>query len=98
MERGIPDRCPQCGSYRITRDWRPEYGPEHEYVTRCEACEWEDLPDAAEPDWDQAPELVKEAAGLVRRKSVKDAMARARPTAELGEPGVAKADEAGSTE
>jgi hypothetical protein len=22
-ERGIPDRCPQCGSYRITRDWRP---------------------------------------------------------------------------
>lgn len=49
-EKGVPDRCPQCSSYRVTRDWRPEFGPDHEYVTRCEACEWEDLPLGVEAD------------------------------------------------
>jgi hypothetical protein len=50
------------------------------------------------PDWDQAPELVKEAAGLARRKPVKGAVPRARSTAELGEPPVVTPDEEGSTE
>ena len=58
-EKGVPDRCPKCSSYRVTRDWRPEYGPDHEYVTRCEACDWEDLPPGIEPDWDLVPEHVR---------------------------------------
>ncbi len=39
-EKGIPDRCPGCGSYRIVRDSRQEFGPEHGHVSRCEACGW----------------------------------------------------------
>lgn len=58
-EQGVPDRCPQCASYRVTRDWRPEFAPDHEYVTRCEACDWEDLPPGAEPDWGQVPEWLQ---------------------------------------
>ncbi len=50
-ERGQPDRCPECGSYRLVGDWRSETD---EYVTLCEACEWESEPrkhgDAAERD------------------------------------------------
>ena len=88
-EKGIPDRCPQCASYRITRDWRPEFGPDHEYVTRCEACEWDDLPIGTEPDWDLTPEIVKEAAGMTRRKPTKGATPRARPTAEFEVPEIA---------
>lgn len=61
-EKGIPDRCPQCASYRITRDWRPEYGPDHEYVTRCEACDWDDLPPGTEPDWMKVPEHLQDVA------------------------------------
>lgn len=57
--KGVPDRCPQCGSYRVTRDWRPEFAPDHEYVTRCEACEWEDLPLGIEPDWDRLPKWLR---------------------------------------
>jgi predicted RNA-binding Zn-ribbon protein involved in translation (DUF1610 family) len=58
-EKGVPDRCPQCASYRITRDWRPEFGREHEYVTRCEACEWEEVPVGIAPDWDLVPEYLR---------------------------------------
>jgi predicted RNA-binding Zn-ribbon protein involved in translation (DUF1610 family) len=41
-ERGAPDRCPECGSYKLVgatglrRDW-PAW-------TVCESCGWEDLP------------------------------------------------------
>ena len=59
QERGVPGRCPQCASYRVTRDWRPEYGPDHEYVTRCEACDWEEIPPGLEPDWDRVPEGLR---------------------------------------
>lgn len=59
QEKGVPDRCPQCASYRVTRDWRPEFGPEHEYVTRCEACDWDDLPTGAEPDWQKVPQFLR---------------------------------------
>ncbi len=58
-EKGIPDRCPQCASYRMARDWRPEFGPDHEYVSRCEACDWEDLPPGIEPDWEKVPEYIR---------------------------------------
>lgn len=43
-ERGEPERCPQCSSYRLTTDYRPEVGSESGYVERCEACGWEDVP------------------------------------------------------
>lgn len=44
FERGQPDRCPQCDSYRLTSDYRPELGGDGAYVTLCEACGWEDAP------------------------------------------------------
>lgn len=41
-ERGEPDRCLTCGSYRLTSYEDPERaGPV--YVTICEACGWEGL-------------------------------------------------------
>jgi hypothetical protein len=42
MERGEPERCPRCNSYRLTSDFRPELTREPPYVTLCEACGWED--------------------------------------------------------
>lgn len=47
-ERGAPDRCPECGSYRVVSDYRPELGNESPYVTLCEACGWEDEPSTGE--------------------------------------------------
>ncbi len=47
-ERGQPDRCPTCGSYRLTSYQDPDRAG-HVYVTICEACGWEDLPKDAEP-------------------------------------------------
>ena len=44
-ERGEPDRCPVCSSYRLTSDYRPELGRGGAYVTLCESCGWEDEPD-----------------------------------------------------
>jgi hypothetical protein len=43
FERGVPDRCPACGSYRLISDYRPELGDESPYVTLCGACGWEDV-------------------------------------------------------
>lgn len=37
LERGIPDRCPSCSSYRLTSDYRSDLD---RYVTICDACEW----------------------------------------------------------
>jgi hypothetical protein len=39
-ERGGPDRCPSCSSYRLVSDYRPE-SPDRPYVTLCESCGWE---------------------------------------------------------
>lgn len=44
-ERGEPDRCPICSSYRLTSDYRPELGTSGAYVTICESCGWENKPD-----------------------------------------------------
>jgi hypothetical protein len=41
-DRGEPPRCPTCGSYRLTADYRPESGRSGAYVTLCESCGWED--------------------------------------------------------
>jgi hypothetical protein len=39
-ERGIPDRCPKCRSYRLTRVYRPDLEIDPPYVTVCEKCGW----------------------------------------------------------
>lgn len=44
-ERGEPERCPVCSSYRLSSDYRPESGTSGAYVTLCESCGWEDAPD-----------------------------------------------------
>lgn len=41
-ERGIPDRCPSCSSYRLTSVYRPELDADDPFVTLCEACGWEE--------------------------------------------------------
>jgi hypothetical protein len=46
FERGAPDRCPECSSYRLASVYRPELTRESPYVTLCEACGWEDLAEA----------------------------------------------------
>jgi predicted Zn-ribbon and HTH transcriptional regulator len=33
-----PERCLVCGSQKIETHWRPDLGPNGEYVARCEAC------------------------------------------------------------
>jgi hypothetical protein len=38
-ERGIPERCPHCSSYRLVPDFRSET---FTYVTLCERCGWVD--------------------------------------------------------
>jgi hypothetical protein len=44
-EKGIPERCPDCGSYRLHRDFRPEdLGWDEPYITICEVCDWEEAP------------------------------------------------------
>lgn len=44
-ERGEPDRCPACDSYRMSADYRPELVSSGAYVTICDSCGWEDTPD-----------------------------------------------------
>jgi hypothetical protein len=40
-ESRTPDRCPECDSYRIVEDYRPELD-EPPFVVLCEACGWEE--------------------------------------------------------
>jgi hypothetical protein len=42
-ERGAPDRCPECESYRVVADYRPDMA-QGAYVTLCANCGWEDEP------------------------------------------------------
>lgn len=48
-ERGEPERCPVCSSYRLTSDYRPEVGTGGAYVTLCESCGWEDVSQETTP-------------------------------------------------
>ena len=49
-ERGDPDRCPDCGSYRITPDLRQnEDDDTFEHYTLCEACGWTEIARPPEP-------------------------------------------------
>jgi hypothetical protein len=40
LERGAPDRCPNCTSYRIASVYTPELEIDPPYVSFCEACGW----------------------------------------------------------
>src|SRR5439155_859483 len=39
-ERGVPDRCPICGSYQITTDFRPDLDIDPPYLMICKKCGW----------------------------------------------------------
>lgn len=39
-ERGLPDRCPNCASYKIKSVYEPDVDS---YITLCEKCKWVDL-------------------------------------------------------
>jgi hypothetical protein len=39
-ESRAPDRCPECGSYKVTEDYRPDLGIDPPYIVLCERCEW----------------------------------------------------------
>jgi hypothetical protein len=41
QERDVPDRCPSCGSYRLSSAYRPDLNPEQPYLEVCESCGWE---------------------------------------------------------
>jgi hypothetical protein len=44
FERGQPDKCPECSSYRLFADYRPEIGAQGSYITICQSCGWTDTP------------------------------------------------------
>jgi hypothetical protein len=39
-ESGAPDRCPNCGSYRIRTDYAPNLHIDPPYLIACERCDW----------------------------------------------------------
>jgi hypothetical protein len=41
-EAALPDRCPDCGSYRVVVDFRPDLELESDYIALCERCGWMD--------------------------------------------------------
>lgn len=44
-ERGTPDRCPQCTSYKLRSIHVPELDLDPPYVTQCELCGWNSAPE-----------------------------------------------------
>ena len=54
QESGAPDRCPNCSSYRIVSDFRPDLEIDPPYVAVCESCGWNDF-DSKKPDAQQNP-------------------------------------------
>ena len=42
-ERGAPERCPSCSSYRLASVYQPDANFKSPYVTACEACGWMDV-------------------------------------------------------
>jgi hypothetical protein len=45
FESDSPDRCPSCGSYRISVGYNPDLNPP--YVSACEKCDWSPTQDSA---------------------------------------------------
>jgi hypothetical protein len=46
FESDAPDRCPVCGSYRISVGYNPELDPP--YVSACEKCDWSTMTGSGE--------------------------------------------------
>ncbi|HLE63913.1 MAG TPA: hypothetical protein VI750_12260 [Pyrinomonadaceae bacterium] len=44
-ERGTPERCPQCTSYRLRSVHVPELELDPPYLTQCEVCGWNSSPE-----------------------------------------------------
>jgi len=49
-ERGTPDRCPHCSSYRLVSAYRPDLDIDPPYITLCESCGWGTPEGAAVPE------------------------------------------------
>lgn len=41
-----PERCPNCSSYRLFKDFRPDDNPRLPFWTLCEVCGWERGPES----------------------------------------------------
>jgi hypothetical protein len=54
-ERGEPDRCPECGSYRLDSDlrWNEDQDDVLDEFILCEACGWESVDRSHEPSPEQ---------------------------------------------
>jgi hypothetical protein len=48
QERGGIDRCPECRSYRLRGEYRPDLDIDPPYLTACDGCGWVEQPDRAE--------------------------------------------------
>jgi hypothetical protein len=60
QERGIPDRCPRCSSYRLFSEYDDRLDA---YIEICESCGWEGEPEPAPPlDEEALVRLQEEAA------------------------------------
>jgi hypothetical protein len=49
------ERCPNCASYRIVTDNRPELDIDLPYVVLCKACGWGSWEEDHPADGDQSP-------------------------------------------
>jgi hypothetical protein len=39
-DAGVPDRCPNCGSYQLSAHFAPELAATSQYVVACQKCDW----------------------------------------------------------
>jgi len=39
-DAGVPDRCPDCGSYQLSAHFAPELSAATQYVVACQKCDW----------------------------------------------------------
>lgn len=46
LQRGLPERCPECRSYRLASDYQPERDA---HVAVCESCGWSEEAEEEEP-------------------------------------------------
>lgn len=42
---GIPERCPNCSSNKVTPLYRPEFETDTGYIRYCSTCDWTDAPE-----------------------------------------------------
>jgi len=63
FESDAPDRCPVCGSYRISVGYNPDSNPS--YISACERCDWNTIPDSHDSEDQSGPS--KNPGGKVRQ-------------------------------